>query len=170
MGEATRKRARDGKKGRAEVKGECRGRSGHPESPPARQKASGEPAMKARPPRPSERKLHLKEPTKEKRDKKRRRRRRRRRRPRPRCRGGRGEKLGWAVEVAAKDTAGRLSATTIHLRQTKGNPKASSSFTFPLSKDASLDRREREKEFWEIYINKWRNGCTSVNIFERWRT
>ena len=92
MGEATRKRARDGKKGRAEVKGECRGRSGHPESPPARQKASGEPAMKARPPRPSERKLHLKEPTKEKRDKKRRR--RRRRRPRPRCRGGEGGEVG----------------------------------------------------------------------------
>ena len=74
MGEATRGEPekesgkKDGKKGREEVRGECRGRSGHPASLPTRQKASGEPARKARAPSRYERKLHPKEPTKEKRE------------------------------------------------------------------------------------------------------
>ena len=37
---------KDGKKGRAEVNGECGRRFGHPESPLARKKAGGEPARK----------------------------------------------------------------------------------------------------------------------------
>ena len=77
MGEATRGEPekesgkKDGKKGREEVRGECRGRSGHPASLPTRQKASGEPARKARAPSRYERKLHPKEPTKEKRERER---------------------------------------------------------------------------------------------------